>query len=303
MQLTTLARLSGLTFGKDMRERFWLVTTDHLTDRIWFRDDEDFKVAMNLIALLSVIYKVDIIAFILMSNHVHFLLGGDINIVKAFIARFKKDYSQYYSKKYGSCGLLRRNSVDFRSVTTGDKSFERAVAYIQMNCVAANICLHPSAYPWGTGDTYFRVFQRNGQRIGDLSGRARARLLHSRVPVPDDYIIDELGFIDPASYVPAKFVESVFRTPKRMDWFLRNSSKAKLISGNEGPSFNDQIVAAGIKDMSISLFRKSSLSELNDSQTAELFRQVRYRFSSDPAQMARVSGITYDRICTLLESL
>ncbi len=303
MQPTTLARLSGLTFGKDMRERFWLVTTDHLTDRIWFRDDEDFKVAMNIIALLSVTYKVDIIAFILMSNHVHFLLGGDFNIVKAFIARFKKDYSQYYSLKYGSSGLLRRNSVDFRSVTIGDESFERAVAYIQMNCVAANICLHPSAYPWGTGDTYFRVSQRKGQRIGDLSGRARARLLHSRVPVPDDYIIDERGFIDPASYVPAVFVESVFRTAKRMDWFLRNSSKAKLSSRNENPSFNDQLVAAGIMDLSISLFRKSSLSELNDFQKAELFRQVRYRFSSDPTQMARVSGITYDRICTLLESL
>lgn len=36
-----------------MRKFFWLVTTDHLTDRIWFKDDEDFKAAMNIVAVLS----------------------------------------------------------------------------------------------------------------------------------------------------------------------------------------------------------------------------------------------------------
>ena len=53
---------------------FWFVTTDHLTKKIWFRDEEDFKMGMNLVAVLAVALDVDVLSFILMSNHVHFVL-------------------------------------------------------------------------------------------------------------------------------------------------------------------------------------------------------------------------------------
>ena len=102
-----------------MRKIFWLVTTDHLTDRIWFKDDEDFKAAMNIVAVLSTMKGVYIVSFILMSNHVHFLLGCDRYQAEVFITRFKKMYSQYYSKKYGSCELLRDNAVDFQQIVIG----------------------------------------------------------------------------------------------------------------------------------------------------------------------------------------
>lgn len=32
---------------------FFLVTTDHLETRLWFRDDEDFKSGMNLVAVTA----------------------------------------------------------------------------------------------------------------------------------------------------------------------------------------------------------------------------------------------------------
>ena len=73
-----------------MRKIFWLVTTDHLTDRIWFKDDEDFKAAMNIVAVLSTMKGVYIVSFILMSNHVHFLLGCDRYQAEVFITRFRK---------------------------------------------------------------------------------------------------------------------------------------------------------------------------------------------------------------------
>ena len=283
-----------------MKNLFWLVTTDHLTDRIWFRDEDDFKAGMNLVAVLAATVDLIIISFILMSNHVHFMLGCDRELAEEFIRRFKQKYSQYYSNKYGSCALLRDNDVDFRLLQIEDESFERGLAYIQMNSVAANICLHPSLYPWGTGNCFFNKSPLAEKRIGELSGRSRVSLLHSKLPVPANYRLDERGFVDPRSYVPVKFVESVFRTPKRMDWFMRNSSKAKRII--EAPSFNDQLISSAVRDLSTSLFRKSNTAELDDMQSAELFRQIRYRFSSDPAQIARVCGVPYERVCSLLQA-
>jgi len=285
---------------ESMANLFWLVTTDHLTDRLWFRDEEDFKVAMNIIAALSTMMGLKIISFILMSNHVHFVLGCEKSVAIRFITRFKKLYSQYYSHKYGSCELLRDNKHDIQPVIIRDESFEKAVAYVHMNSVAANICLHPTGYPWGTGACFFNTTARSGKKLGEYSGRARIRLLHSKLPVPDTYILNEQGFISPESYVPVKFVESVFRTPKRMAWFLNNSSKAKRLK--EAPSFHDQLIAAAIQDLSISLFKKSGFQSLEEPQQAELLRQIRFRFSSDPAQIARVCGASYETVCSLLES-
>jgi REP element-mobilizing transposase RayT len=283
-----------------MRKIFWLVTTDHLTDRIWFKDDEDFKAAMNIVAVLSTMKGVYIISFILMSNHVHFVLGCDRDLAETFITRFKKMYSQYYSKKYGSCELLRDNAVDFQQIVIGDESFERGVAYVLMNSVAARICLHASKYPWGAGACFFNPTPVTGTRIGDMSARARMKILRSRVSVPEDYTINERGYVNPSCYVPVRFVESVFRTAGRMTYFLNNSSKAKR--AKEAPAFKDQIIGAAIQDLLVSLFRKHSLDSMDDEQKSELFRQIKFRFSADPAQIARVCGEAYEKVCELLES-
>ena len=67
-----------MALTKDMRReiRIWLVTTDHLEDGLWFRDESDFKVGMNYVAALAADTGVIVLAFILMSNHVHFIIDN-----------------------------------------------------------------------------------------------------------------------------------------------------------------------------------------------------------------------------------
>ena len=283
-----------------MKKAFYLVTTDHLTDRLWFKDEEDFKAGMNFVAVLAVLLGVDIIAFVLMSNHVHFVLYCDRDQAEVFITQFKRKYSQYCNTKYHTSELLRSNGVDIREVFVGDESFERAVAYVHMNPVGANVCIDASGYPWGSGGLFFRSTPPDGIQVENLSRNALKRLLHSKVELPGHYRIDPRGFINPASYVQVKFVESIFRTPKRMNYFLNSSSKAKRL--NESPSFSDQLIVEGIQALSISLFQKNQFTDLNTSQQSEVLKQVRYRFSADPNQIARVSGLAYDSVCSLLES-
>lgn len=284
-----------------LEKDFWLVSTDHLKDRLWFRDEEDFKKGMNLVAVLAATIPVDICAFILMSNHVHFVTRGNKENARRFIALFKKHYSQLYSYKYAvSKSLLEDNGVDIQDLSLEDESFERAIAYVQMNCVAAKICLHPSGYPWGTGNSFFNSMPIKGTQTGTLSGKALKRLLHSHKPVPPEYIISDYGFIDPCSYVQVKLVESIFRTPRRMNYFLTTSSKARKIK--EAPSFSDHMLVSAIKELSISLFRKNDFSEMSEVEKAELLRQLKFRFSCDIGQLARVCGLKYDEVSNLLET-
>ena len=283
---------------------FWFITSDHLTDRIWFRDDEDFKMGMNLVAVLAVALSVDVLSFILMSNHVHFVLCCSYEKAHQFIEEYKKRYSQYVNKKYGIKELLRRVHVTIEPIAAVDESMEWVIAYTQMNSVAAGICLSPTGYPWGTGDAFFKTKPVKGRKLGTFSERARIALLHSTQPMPPHFLVVDDGYILPESYVKVEMVESIFRTPKRMNFFLQNSSKAKRrISANEAsaPAFSDQLVLSAIPNLCQSLFRKSSMTGLTQDELAELFKQLRYRFSSNTNQLARVTGLPYSKVVELLD--
>ena len=286
------------------KKKVWLVSTDHLEDGLWFRDDEDFKVGMNYVAVQVAVSGVTVLVFILMSNHVHFVLYGTREEVQAFIDGYKMRYSRHLRNKYGLKEYLRRNGVDLRELPLEDEVIEKAIAYVQMNCVAANISSHPSQYLWGCGDVFFNTVPAKGILLADISARSKRHLLHCAVELPGEWKVGESGFILPSSYLNVRFVEELFRTPKRMNYFLQNSSKArKRIESGEAslPSFRDQVVIAALQDLCRTLYGKKSYGELTDIQQAEVLRQLRFRFNSDIDQLARIVGTAYEDIARILD--
>ena len=287
--------------------KVYLLSTEHLEDGLWFRDTEDFKVAMNYIAIEAARGpRGFVLAFILMSNHVHFVLKGRKEEATAFVNRFKRRYSIYYGRKYGVKEFLRGNGLDIKEIPYGDESVERAAAYVLMNCVAAGICTHPSQYPWGTGYLYFCPEQMSGPQLKDLSGRALKRLLHSECKgLPQNWPLHPDGYILPSAYTDVKAMETLFRTPQRMNYFLQSSSKAKkrLAPDENLPAFRDQTILAALPDLCRSMFQKESFRQLPGDEQAELARQIRFRFSADATQIARVCGISYADAARLLDSL
>ncbi|MBP5483842.1 MAG: hypothetical protein J6X99_06270 [Bacteroidales bacterium] len=296
--------------------KYYLVTTAHLEEALWFRDDQDFATGMNYVAIQAVLSpRVIVLVFILMSNHVHFVLYGTRAEVEAFVNFFKGRYSIYLSRKYGTKEFLRRNSLDIREISEKEvESLERVLAYVQVNCVAANICLYPGQYPWGTGSAFFKTgWERAGsptvnlRRLGDLSGRERIRLLHSgdALKLPDDWLLSDAGFVLPESYVDVKRVESIFRNPRRMQYFLNSSSKARkrLEAEDENlPAFRDQVILGALPDLLQSLFQKPAFGALSTPEQAETLRQIRFRFSASVHQAARVCGISYADAARLLDT-
>lgn len=287
-------------------KHFWLVTTEHLKNDLLFKDDEDFKCGMNCVAVASVAAEVNVLSFILMSNHTHFVLECTQQSGSEFIIRFKNNYSRYYSQKYSHPEILRRTAVQMQELNLNDESFERAVAYVQMNSVAANLCMEPSKYPWGTGSTFFSMTPiKGGYSVGDLSARARIKLLHSKVELPNSFIVNENGYIDPSSYVKKDIVESIFKSPKRMNFFLFKSSKAqRVITGDGGraTSFRDSLICASISDICTSRFHKSGIDELDEVEKVDLIWQLHRRFSSSANQISRVTGIEYAYVSKILEN-
>ena len=284
---------------------FWLISTAHLEDRLLFKDSEDFKVGMNYVAIQAHKARINMLAFILMSNHVHFVVEGERAQAEAFINGFKGELSRYLWKKYGVREFLRGNDVDVRPIPFDNEHLGRAIAYVQMNCVAANICAFPVEYTWGTGATFFSLSEKSGKSLGAYSARARIKLLHTnKADLPESWFIIDDGYISPASYVSKDYVEAIFRTPKRMNYFLQNSSKAKqrLEMGETClPAFSDQTIIAALPDLCRTLFQNNSVEKLNEDQFVELLRQLRFRFSSNVNQLARITGLTYEKAAEYMD--
>lgn len=298
----------ALVFKSRIMRQIFFLSTEHLENCLWFKDDEDFKVGMNFAAIQAASDPdVKVLAFILMSNHVHFVLWGWKQDAESFINQLKRRYSVYYQAKYGGRELLRRNKVDIKPIPDEDEAREKAIAYVQMNCVAANICSHPTQYPWGSGSVFFNPTPQGGRKLGAFSKRVLRKMLHTDAyTLPKDWMICEEAYILPSNYVAVKTVEAVFRTPKRMNFFLANSSKAKkrLESGEKSlPAFRDQVILACLPDLCRTLFGKESFKQLLKEEQAELLKQLRFRFSVDANQMARVCGLTYEEAARLLDSL
>jgi len=290
--------------AQDSPLEFWLVSTDHTTDRIWFKDDQDFKVGMNYIAIIAILSGINVLAFILMSNHIHLVLQCSHEEAEWFIDEFKRRYSEYLTKRYGKKEYLRGIDDDVRPLHLSGESVEKGIAYVLMNSVAANICLSATNYPWGSAGAYFRVTEPRGIRVGDISARKRYKILHSREELPGEVMIGEEGYIIPQSFVPIKFVESIFRTPKRLNYFLLNSSKAKRMRELQGSGmlmFRDQTISASLPDMCRTLFQKEALSSLTGEEMERLISEVKYRFNADVPQIARILGLGYTVVVNILE--
>ena len=143
--------------------------------------------------------------------------------------------------------------------------------------------------------------------MSSLSKRKLRSYLQTKVTVPGEWKINTCGYIHPRNYINTQYMEeTAFRSPNGMNYYISNSSKAKkrLESGEDKlPSFRDQSIIAVLPDLYRSLFGKRFFNDLNYSEKVELMRQIRFRFSSNVHQIARVTGLKYEEAAEMLDSI
>ena len=80
--------------------KYYLVTTNHFSEKLLFTDDEDYKAGMNFTPLAARSIDVLVLAFILMSTHMHYVLRcNNTDEAQAVITKLKLLYGGYFGKK------------------------------------------------------------------------------------------------------------------------------------------------------------------------------------------------------------
>ena len=271
---------------------FFHVCTDGRALPWMFQDDDDFIAGVNRIGMVFLRSKVKVLSYVLMDNHVHFVLYGTLLQCKEFITLYKQLTGTWIHIKYGLNDFLKSLPTEILFLDTEERLLN-TIAYIDRNPIVAGYRFLPTEYPWGSSGFLFKDVRKdgNGQPLSSLSRRNQRKLLNTRFLLPDDWRIDDRGMIFPTSYLAVSELEALFRTPARYSYFL-----AKKLEGivEEEMTFSQKLFIPDselreiVRRMIENDYGKDTVSELGLNERLAVARKLRNRYAATLKQIARM---------------
>ena len=145
-----------------------------------FYSDEDYQFYLECLDDACRKYRVDLHAYVLMTNHVHLLLTpASENGISKVMQSVGRRYVQYINLNYKRSGTLWEGRHK-ASLIDADEYLLACYRYIELNPVRANMVVHPAQYPWSSYRVNAGLRERRNLREHGVYTRlgADARLRH-----------------------------------------------------------------------------------------------------------------------------
>jgi putative transposase len=117
--------------------------------RVIFRDDNDRRMYLALLRGTVRHCRWCVLAYCLMSNHVHLLLETPKANLAEGMRRMHGAYAQRFNARHGSCGHVFQGRFGSVRIETDEQLWAVAV-YIARNPVDAGVCPRPEDWPWSS---------------------------------------------------------------------------------------------------------------------------------------------------------
>ena len=276
------------------REKFYFhVCTDGNFLPWMFRDEEDFIIGVNRIAICTLSFRIRLLAYSLMDNHVHFILNGTHQECKKFIVKYKVLTSKWIKHKYKIPQYLNRIPTTIKKISDTEALME-SIAYVDRNSIMAGFKGLPTSYPWGSAK-YIYDFEVNDndsyRKIKDLTFRKQRIFTHSHCNIPEDWIIDSNNMIMPHQFIDRNLVIKLFSSPARYIYFISKKVEGKIdleLKDGERTFIPDKDLRVIVQDICFELYKTRELRRLDINSRINLAKQIRRRYSSSTKQIARM---------------
>ncbi|MDQ7778966.1 MAG: transposase [Planctomycetota bacterium] len=118
-----------------------------------FSSDEDYARFLSCLARAQEKFRLDVFAFVLMSNHYHlFLRTREANLSRA-LQWLQTAYSIYYNRRHGRSGHVFEGR--FKAIIVGEESYWIGLTmYIHLNPVRAGMAPDAGDYRWSSYRDY-----------------------------------------------------------------------------------------------------------------------------------------------------
>lgn len=271
---------------------YFHVCTDGAAIPWMFQDDQDFIAGINRIAICHLKTCITVIAYVLMDNHVHFVLYGTMPQCKEFITLFKRLTGKWILTKYGISDYLRHLPTDILRIDSEERLLN-TIAYLDRNSIVAGFSKLPGEYPWGSARYYFRdkPSAEFTKLIADLTKNERRAILRTRTIFPRDWRINDSGMINPLSFLDSKRVESYFKSPLRYTYFLAKKLEGLIeqdLENSQKAFLPDKELRVNVNRLTQDLFGATSVNQLDVKSKLMIARRLRYDYASTVKQIARM---------------
>lgn len=273
-------------------KRFFHVCSDGRALPWMFRDESDFIAGVNRIGICCLRTGVKVIAYVLMDNHVHFVLHGTMPECKEFITLYKQLTGTWIHVKYGLNDFLRLLPTNIILLDSEEKLLN-AIAYIDRNPLVAGYRYLPTEYPWGSARYVFKDSRddEDAKPLSTMSRRTQRKLLSTRVALPGDWRVDDKGMLCPDSFLDASVIESYFKTPVRYSYFLAKKLEGTVeleMESSQKIFIPDIELREIVRKMILQDYGKDSVADLDVQARLSVARKLRYRYASTLKQISRM---------------
>lgn len=266
-------------------------------DGIVFRDDKDRYAAFVYMAAAANEARTSILAYALMSNHVHFILQG--NNPDLFYERFILRMNQYLSRHGG--GNAQLPSQPSITPIKDRNQFLDAVAYVIRNQYVVDTTVTPYSVFWTSGYMYFNTAFHQVSAllpyvpVEDLSARKLIRLTFTKDPsMPLSGLKLLNGIPCPRSFVNYKLVEDIFGSARLFTIRVFKSVEAQMETAlllGETPFLPDEELSREIWKYCKERWNVKSVLQLTREQKFELAKHMKYVYHASNGQIVRISSL------------
>ena len=126
-----------------------------------FFNNNDREVYLKILAQYKQLYRMALIGYTLMSNHVHIIPIPEFNnsLAKG-IGRTNNDYSRWLNVQFNQTGHLWQ--ARFYSCPVEFASLPDVLAYVELNAIRASIVKRPEDWPWSSARAHIMGKDESG---------------------------------------------------------------------------------------------------------------------------------------------
>lgn len=274
---------------------FYHLTTDGNKQEIIFSDERDFKAGVNFLAICIIGLNVKILAFSLMSNHIHLILEGEMKSCLQLFNLFRRKL-ELYLRKTGREGTLKGFSCGDLIPITSLEQLRCEIAYVHRNPFVINNGILPHSYLWGDGHLYFNpsVELIPSRKFKDITFTEKRSVIMGRVTdISEEYLVYD-GYILPSSFSSYKYGMSFFRDASHYYCCLnRKQESVSVIAQRLGDKIilNDEELFPVAASLSAKMFDQPKIKILASSQKIELAKKLHFSFNASNKQISRILAI------------
>jgi len=275
--------------GKDS---VFMFTTEHQLRTRIFRLPEDFIYGVNTLAIGTLKFRVRILCYTLMDNHLHLLVKGRYEDCLAYFNWVLHRLAMMLKSRYGIRGVLKADGADVQHVKDSQMLLNE-VAYLLRNAYKARID-SPFSYEWAPFEVYFNPYLSFMKGVRFPGPEAARDMLGTHATIPADWEHVE-GRILNKCFVDYRAVEQIVGSGLTMFDRLRRYDLESVIAQSHGMeeqlAFTDSEMQEKVLAVCRNELHVDSPHQLGRKDLLRMARTLAFRFSAPKKQISRLLGI------------